>query len=174
MHVALCSTAAAVLLFGGLALFLLNNSPPEFVQVAATDPSGNGRNARVQPPPKSEDSKREGLGSLREGLGSLRQRVADARVIVVATAMDSAPAPPKRPGDLPEVLIRFQVNRVLKGDLARTEITTRTPTAAAEFIGKEWIIFLSPDYMAGKHQLASCMSSKFEPTVKSYLAKDKK
>jgi len=92
----------------------------------------------------------------------------------VATALDSAPAPPKRPGDLPEVLIRFQVKRVLKGELAEKEITTRTPTAAAELLGKDWVIFLSPDYMAGKHQYASHINGKLEPTVKSHLLKDKK
>jgi tRNA A-37 threonylcarbamoyl transferase component Bud32 len=39
-------------------------------------------------------------GPLTEGRGrrSLEQRVTDAQVIVVATALDTAPAPPKRPG----------------------------------------------------------------------------
>ena len=105
---------------------------------------------------------------------SLEQRVADAQVIVVATALDSAPAPPKRLGDLPEVLIRFQVTRVLKGNLAAKVITTRTPTAAAEFIGKEWVIMLSPEYMAGKHQFADCNWIKAEPEVKAILSKDRK
>src|SRR5207245_2949177 len=108
------------------------------------------------------------------GLGSFEQHVADAQVIVVATALDSAPAPPQRPGDLPEVLIRFQVKRVLKGELADKIITTRTPTAADEFIGKDWVILLSPEYMAGKYQYAGHINGKLEPTVQSYLPKDKK
>ena len=164
MRLLIPSTAAAVLLFGGLALCLRNNSPPDSVQVAATDSSGKGRDVPVHFPPSSGELQRQ----------SLKQRAADAQVIVVATALDSAAAPPNAPGDLPEVLIRFQVKRVLKGELAKKEITTRTPTAAAEFIGKDWNILLSPDYMAGKHQFASCVSSELEPTVKGYLPKDKK
>jgi hypothetical protein len=105
---------------------------------------------------------------------SLEKSVAGAQVIVVGTALDSAPARPKRPGDLPENLIRFQVKRVLKGELADKVITTRTPTAAAEFIGKDWVILLSPDYLAGKHQFASLMNVKLEPTVKAALPKDTK
>jgi hypothetical protein len=100
--------------------------------------------------------------------------VADAQVIVVATALDSAPAPAKRPGDLAENLIRFQVKRVLKGELADKVITTRTPTAVGEFIGKDWIILLPSDYMAGKHQYASHVNVKLEPTVKAALARNKK
>jgi hypothetical protein len=167
MHLLVSSTAAAVLLSAGLALFLVNSSPPESVQVAATGPSDKPRDDAVKPPPRREKVEREGLGSF-------KQRVADAQVIVVATALDSAPATPNRPGDLPEVLIRFEVKRVLKGEWAKEEITTRTPTAAAEFIGKDWVIFLSPDYVAGKHQLASHINVKLEPTVKSYLPKDNK
>ena len=167
MHAVLSSAAAAVFLLGGLALFLRNSSPPESVQVAATASSGKSADVAVQPRPRSEKVEREGLGSFKD-------RVADAQVIVVATALDSAPAPPKRPGDLPEVLIRFQVKRVLKGELTQKEVITRTPTAADEFIGKDWVILLSPDYMAGKHLYAGHINVKLEPTVKSYLPKDKK
>lgn len=167
MNLVVPSTAAAVLLLGGLALYLRNSTPPEPVQVAATESSGKRREVAVEGPPRNG-------GLEREGLGSFGKEVADAQVIVVATALDSAPAPPKQPGDLPEVLIRFQVTRVLKGEWAQKEITTRTPTAASEFIGKEWVILLSPDYMAGKYQYASHINVKLEPTVKSYLGKDKK
>jgi hypothetical protein len=96
--------------------------------------------------------------------------VADAQVIVVATALDSAPAPPMRPGELPEVLIRFRVMRVLKGKLAEKVITTRTPTAADEFIGQEWVLLLSPEYMAGKHLFADCNWIKAESEVKAILS----
>jgi len=167
MHIVLSSAAAAVLLLGGLALYLRISSPPESVQVAATASSGKPADVAVPPPPRSEKVEREGLGSFKD-------RVADAQVIVVATALDSAPAPLKRPGDLPEVLIRFQVKRVLKGELAKKEVVTRTPTAADEFIGKDWVILLSPDYLAGKHLYAGHINVKLEPTVKSYLPKDKK
>jgi hypothetical protein len=105
---------------------------------------------------------------------SLDQRVADAQVIVVGTALNSAPAPPNVPGDRPEVLIRFKVMRVLKGKLAAKEIITRTPTDAAEFIGKEWVILLSPEYVAGKHQFAGLHWIKAEPEVKAVLSKGQK
>src|SRR5260370_25461565 len=86
MNVVLSSTAAAVLLSAGLALFLQNSSPPEPVQVAATAPSDKSGDVAVKPPPK--------IGKVeREGLPSLKQQVDDAKVIVVATAFDSAPAP---------------------------------------------------------------------------------
>jgi hypothetical protein len=107
--------------------------------------------------------------SLRER--SLEQNVANAQVIVVATALDPAPAPVTRPGDLPENLIRFQVARVLKGKLADKFITTRTPTAAGEFIGKQWVLLLSPEFMAGKHQYADCNWIKAEAEVKAILSK---
>jgi hypothetical protein len=108
------------------------------------------------------------------GERSLEQRVAAAQVIVVATALNAAPAPPKRPGDLPEVLVRFRVMRVLKGDLSDKVITTRTPTAAVELIGKGWVIMLSPEFMAGKHQFAGCNWIKAEPEVEAILSKDTK
>lgn len=95
------------------------------------------------------------------------------KVIVVATALDSAPAPPNRPGDLPETAIRFRVLRVLKGNLDDKVIITRTPTAAEEFIGKVWIVLLSPEYLAGKHSYAGCYTIKVEPEVKAILAKAK-
>jgi hypothetical protein len=103
---------------------------------------------------------------------TLEQRVAEAQVIVVATALDSAPAPVKRPGDLPENLIRFQVTRVLKGKLADEVITTRTPTAADEFIGKQWVLLLSPEYLAGKHQFADFNWIEAEAEVKAILSKE--
>ena len=147
-------------------------APPESAHVAAPVSPSKAGGVALQPPPRSKGAATEGREMLRER--SLEQRVADAQVIVVATALNSAPAPAKRPGDLPEVLIRFQVTRVLKGNLTDKVITTRTPTAAAEFIGKEWVIMLSPEYMAGKHQFADCNWIKAEPEVKAILAKEKK
>lgn len=168
MHLVVCSTAAAVLLFGGLALFLLNRSSPEPVQVGAIASPDSLGDVAGQPPPGSKKSERLSLPPLTD-------RVAESQVIVVATGLDSAPAPPPTiPGDLPEVLIRFQVKGVLKGKLGYKLITTRTSTAAASLLGKDWIIFLSPDYLAGRSQSASCLAVEFEPTIKSILAKDKK
>jgi hypothetical protein len=147
-------------------------APPGSAHVATPVSPDKATGVALQPPPEGKGSATEGRRMLRER--SLEQRVADAQVIVVATALDSAPAPPKRPGDLPEVMIRFRVKRVLKGNLADKVITTRTPTAAAEFIGKDWVILLSPEYMAGKHQFAECNWIKAEPEVKAILSKDAK
>ena len=151
-------------------------APPESADLAATVSSGTVEGVAVQFPPTNKESLMEGL---REHLSkrqlpkrrSLEQCVIDAQVIVVATALDSAPAPPNVPGDLPENFIRFRVTRVLKGKLAAQVITTRTPTAANEFIGHEWVILLSPEYMAGKHQFADCNWIKAEPEVKAILSK---
>src|SRR5262249_55923917 len=96
---------------------------------------------------------------------SLEESVAKAQVIVVGTALDFAPAPPRQPGDLTEYSIRFRVTRVLKGKLADEVITTRTPTFGGEFIGKDWIVLLSPEYVAGKYPYASHCSIELEPTV---------
>jgi len=142
--------------------------------VAAAGSSGTAGAVAVPPPPTSKESLMEGRGRELLKRRTLEQSVTDALVIVVATALDSAPAPLKRPGDLPEVLIRFRVTRVLKGNLAEKEITTRTPTAADEFIGKEWVIMLSPEYLAGKHSFAGCCTIKLEPAVKAILSKAKK
>ena len=171
MRLLVSSTVAAALLLGGLALFLRNNTPPESVQVAGPVSSGAARRVAAEPPPTRGGSLKEGR---RERLRPLAHEVAAAQVIVVATALDSAPAPPNRPGDLPETLIRFQVKRVLKGKLADKVITARTPTDAAEFIGKQWIVMLSPEYMTGKYSYASSLAIEFEPTVTAILSKDTK
>jgi cytoskeletal protein RodZ len=151
-------------------------APPELAHVASSDSSGAAGAVVVQPPSTRNLSatKEPATRSLSLQRRTLEQSVAGAEVIVVATALDSAPAPPKRPGDGPEVLIRFRVARVLKGKLAEEVITTRTPTSADDFIGKEWVIMLSPEYMAGKHQFADCNWIKAEPEVKAILAKVKK
>jgi hypothetical protein len=101
----------------------------------------------------------------------LDEQVAGAKVIVAATAVESAPAPPKAPGNPPENCIRFRVTRVLKGKLAQEVITVRTPTAAHEFIGKAWIVMLSAEYLAGKQDYAGCYAIQIEPEVKAILSK---
>jgi len=100
---------------------------------------------------------------------SLNESVAEATVIVVATALKSAPAPPERPDDAPENLITFQVNKVLKGKLADKVIVTRTPTVAKEFIDKEWVVMLSPEYLAGKHKYAGVYGMTLEPEIREIL-----
>jgi hypothetical protein len=170
MQLLVSSGVAAVLLLGGLGLFRFKSKPPHSAQVAApASPDTAGRVAAGPPP-----TTRRALGERSLERLSLERQVADAQVIVVAEALDWVPAPPNRPGDLPETLLRFGVKRVLKGKLADKEITTRTPTAAAEFIGKEWVVMLSPEYMSGKHSYASAHTIKVEPTVKAILSKDTK
>jgi hypothetical protein len=168
MYVMVSSTAAVVLLSAGLALFLQNSSPPDPVQVAATAPPDKPGDGAVQPPPKSE----------KLPVDSLANRLAESQVIVVATAAGSAPAPPEVPGDAPEVLIQFKVKRVLKGELADKVVTTRTSVAPDLLIGKDWVVYLSPEYVAGKHQRAALTAAEFEPRLKEMLkeilAKDKK
>jgi hypothetical protein len=167
MRLLVAFTLTAALLLGGFALFLRKTGPSGSAQVAAPVSSGTMGDATVRP--LRADQRLLGAKSR-----SLDERVAEAQVIVVGTALNSAPAPPNVPGDRPEVLIRFKVMRVLKGDFAAKEITTRTPTDAAEFIGKERVILLSPEYVAGKHQFAGLLWIKAESEVKAVLSKGQK
>src|SRR4051812_28267603 len=57
---------------------------------------------------------------------SLDESVAEAQVILVGTALDAAPAPPKAKGDAPEHLIRYRVVRVIKGELTDRFVFVRT------------------------------------------------
>ena len=171
----IAAAAATIVVAVGAAIFVVQltsdrtvNAPPESDHGAAPVSSGTVVAVAVQPPPTSKSSAMEGRG---ERIRSLEQRVTDAQVIVVATALDFAPAPPKRPGDFPENAIRFRVTRVLKGNLAQETITTQTPNAGAEFIGHEWVVMLSPEYLAGKHSYAECNSIKVEPEVAEILSK---
>lgn len=197
MHVMVSSAAAAVLLSVGLALFLRNSSPPEPARVAATDPADQA-GAVAGEPPRGEnlvvlevtESKstldHSALGDPPQGENRLQavlrdaavdspeNRVKESQVIVVATARSSAPAPPEVPGDAPEVFIQFRVKRILKGELAATVVTTRTSVAADVFIGKDWIVWLSPEHLAGKHQYGHISTADFEPKLKEILAEDKK
>lgn len=167
MHVVLSSAAAAVVLLGGLALLLRNNSPPAQIQVAATASSGKAEDVAVQPPPKSE----------KLPVVSLEDTVKESQVVVVATAKSSALAPPPTiPGDSRDVLIQFTVKRVLKGKLAAKVITVRmsVPPHPDQIVGKDWVVCLFPNYLAGKSQSAPLTSAKFEAKFKEILAKDKK
>jgi hypothetical protein len=125
-----------------------------------------GAFAPVEPAPK--EGPRERLGRK-----SLDQSVSEAQVIFVGTAMDAAPAPPKVKGDAPEHLIRYRVVRVLKGELTDKFVFTRTPTDPAEFIGRDWVVMLSPEFVAGKHNFAGTYTIKLEPDIKAAVAKQK-
>ena len=178
--IAAAAAIAAVAISAGIVLVKRTSGPatvatrePGHLNLTATAPSSAGGGAVDQPPATSRPlTERRLTESLRRK--SIDQSVAEAQVIVVGTALDSALAPPKVRGDLPENFIRFRVQRVLKGKLDQEIITTRTPTAAAEFIGRDWIIMLSPEYMAGKHFYAGCYTLKLEPEVKAILARDAK
>jgi len=99
----------------------------------------------------------------------LRQSVAEAKVIVVATALKSDLARPNRSGDDRESLITFRVTHVLKGQLTDKVITTQMPTDPREFIQKQWIVMLSADYVAGKSRYAGLYNIKLEPEVDAIL-----
>ena len=106
---------------------------------------------------------------------SLKDMVADAKVIVVATVLHSTPVPPKQPGDAAEVAIRWKVARILKGDLRTEEIITQTPGAGVgagvgELANKEWILLLSPEFLAGKYPYAGILNVKEEPNVRSIVS----
>ena len=110
----------------------------------------------------------------RLGRRPLDAEVAGSEVIVVATFVDSAEAKPKRPRDAAEMLWRFRVVRILKGSLEEKIITIQHPGSLVgvgvnEIVGKEWILLLSPEYMAGKHRYAGLYNIKLEPEVRDIL-----
>jgi hypothetical protein len=166
------STAAAVLLCAGLALFLRNSSPPEPARVAATNPAAEAESVAGEPPRGENRVPEEGHSSA--AVDSLEDRLKESQVIVVATAEGSSPALPEVPGDGPEVFIQFKVKRVLKGEMAGKVVTTRTSVAPNEIIGRDWIVWLSPAYIAGTHQRAALTSAHFEPRLEEMLANEKK
>ena len=49
-----------------------------------------------------------------------------------------------------------------------------TEDAPDLLIGKDWVVYLSPEYVAGKHQRAAISAAEIEPRLKEILAKDKK
>jgi hypothetical protein len=172
-HVMVSSTAAAVLLSAGLALYLWNDSPPEPAPVALTDPARQAGGV-AGGTPHEEDRVKQERSSLAD-VPRLEDQVTQSPVIVVATAKSSAPAPPPEiPGESPEFLIQFTVKRVLKGKLAARVITTRTSAPPDKIIGQDWVVCLSAEYLAGKHQSAPLTSARFEARFKEILAEDKK
>ncbi len=106
---------------------------------------------------------------------SLQERVAAADVIVVASPLDSAPAKGKSrvPGDPPEEAIRFRVTRVLKGELADKVITMRCASKFDKLAGKEWVLLLTPGYLAGKDPygggICGLWNTEFESRIRPML-----
>ena len=164
------AAAAAVLLLVGLALHLRDNAPPAPELAATGSPVAAGDSAGSPALPNEVPA----FARTRPlGRKTLEQCVAEAQVIVVATALGPDPAAPVVPGNPPENRIQFQVNRVLKGQLVAQVIVTQTPTAANEFVGKQWVVMLSPGYVAGAHSYAGCFSIMVEADVKAIVAKEK-
>ena len=103
---------------------------------------------------------------------SLEEMVDKSNVVVVATFLDAAAsAKPKQPGDLPESSMRFRVARILKGKLENKTVTVQRPSwpGVNELAGKEWILVLSPEYIAGKHLYAALFSIEEEPKIRANL-----
>jgi hypothetical protein len=138
-------------------------------------PSATGGNAVIQP---VRNRSRQTVASA-AAARPFEKRVAEAEVIVVATCLDSVPAEPKRPNDVSETLARFRVSRVLKGKLDTDMVTIQTPNSPVgadvnELAGKDWILMLSPAFIAGKDRYAGLSTIKSEPEVLSILAEEQK
>jgi hypothetical protein len=107
------------------------------------------------------------------GMTSLEEMVDKAQVVVVATFLDAAArTAPKQPGDLSETSMRFRVARVLKGKLDNTIVTVQRPSwpGVDELAGKEWILMLTPEYIAGKHRYGALCTVEEEAKIRAMLA----
>ncbi len=124
---------------------------------------------RMPGPTAKKELPRMGGGEQTTEEKSLDQSVAEAQVIVVGTALDAGVWRGWRPGDSPESLIRFRVQRVLKGAIKAKEMTIRTPDAPEEYLKKDWVLILSPEFMAGMHQFADCNWIKAEAEIRDIL-----
>jgi hypothetical protein len=109
------------------------------------------------------ESDSKDAANLGGAMGTLESHVAEAQVIVVATGL----------GPAPKGSMRWEVNRVLKGEFDKKEFSTISSMPVAESNGKEWIVSLWPEYFAGDHERAAYTHVKFEPTVKKYIANEK-
>jgi|GEM_PF-5712563 hypothetical protein len=184
MYAIISSTAAAVLAFVGVPLFLWNawapKPKPEPVPVAVTKAPGQSQASLADPPAALNRAPKEDLGAL--PVPRLEDTVKESQVVVVATAESFSPAPPSKiPGDTPEVLIQFKVKRVLKGKYAAKTFTTRLSNEkiagrdqVSQIVGKDWVACLSSNFLAGKSQSAPLTSAEFEKRYKDIIAKEMK
>ncbi len=97
----------------------------------------------------------------------------------MAKYLDSAPAATSWQKGLPETLSRFRVSRVLKGKLDKDIVSIQTPNPPVGadvkgLAGKDWILMLSPEFLAGKRPYADLSTIKDEPRVLSLLAAERK
>jgi hypothetical protein len=137
--------------------------------VVTAVPPASGRSAALDRAPTDERPLIDRLTI------SIQEMAAEAEVIVVATVLDSAPVQPKQPGGVAEVAICWRVTRILKGELADEIITVQIPSPPVgpdvkELARREWILFLSPEFLAGKYPYAGCLSIKEEPQVRAILS----
>jgi hypothetical protein len=177
-------TAAVVVLLVGVAMLTGDKALPVSDQAAVTKRSDDTGDVAVQPPVtiKQSDSNTEHAARRMVGdsrvetlsVRSLQQCVADAQVIVVATAIGPDPVTPIVPRKPPEYRVQFEVHRVLKGELAAKQIVTQMPHVPDEIIGKQWVVMLEPGYLAGQFPYAGLLWSKGEAEVKELIAKEKK
>ena len=171
-------TAAAVVVIIVLSISILQ-APMNNRQVAArpnidSDQHQSTRESSATGESRETDSQDQRVQSLRRR--SLNDSVGEAEAIVIASALKFDPAPPMRPGDAREHYITFIVSDVLKGDLADDTIVIRMPTDPQEFftdpkefVDKEWVVMLSPEYLDGVHEFAGLYTIKLEPEIRRIL-----
>jgi hypothetical protein len=183
MHVII--SAAAALAFAAVPLFLWNawapKPEPEPKPVAVTKAAGEGKEVIGKDPSALNRAPKADLSAALP-VPRLEDTVKQSPIVVVATAESFTPAPPSTiPGDTPQVLIQFKVKRVLKGKYAAKTFTTRLSNEkiagrdqVSQIVGKDWVVCLSPNFLAGKTQSAPLTSADFEARFKDIIAKETK
>ena len=184
MYALISSAAAAVLALVAVPLFLWNawapKPEPQPAAIAVTKAPDKARASLADPPAALNRVPKEDHSAL--PIPRLEDRVKESPVVVVAAAESFSPAPPSTiPGDTPQVLIQFKVKRVLKGKYAAKTFTTRLSNEkiagrdqVSQIVGKDWVVCLFPNFLAGKSQSAPLTSADFEARFKDIIAKEKK
>jgi hypothetical protein len=187
MYALISSTAAAVLALVAVPLVLWNAAVPKPkpepppAAIAVTEAPGNSRASLADPPAALNRAPKADLSAALP-VPRLEDTVKESPVVVVATAESFTPAPPSKiPGDTPEVLIQFKVKRVLKGKYAAKTFTTRLSNEkiagrdqVSQIVGKDWVVCLTPNFLAGKSQSAPLTSADFEKRFKEIIANEMK
>ena len=153
---------------------------PPPAAIAVTKAPDKARASLADPPAALNRAPKADLSAL--PVPGLEDTVKESQVVVVATAESFTPAPPSTiPGDTPQVLIQFKVKRVLKGKYAAKTFTTRLSNEkiagrdqVSQIVGKDWVVCLSPNFLAGKTQSAPLTSADFEARFKDIIAKETK